>query len=185
MHLDTKEQAREYLLNAIPGGASVGVGGTVSVRELDVLPALRDKGCEVFSHWDVERGEVEATRAKANKADVYLTSANALTKHGELVLIDGAGNRVAAVAYGPPQIYFVVSRSKWVNGGYGAAVARTKKHACPPNAKRLNLNTPCRTGPCDPEACGDATMCRMTLVLSHVPRSRKVTVLFIEEKLGY
>lgn len=186
VELETAAQAKDYLLEHIPAGASVGVSGSVSVRQTGVLPALQEKGCEVISHWDVAPDEVTATRKKANQADVYLTSANAVTKNGELVLVDGAGNRVAAVSYGPKELYFVISRSKLVDGGYAAAVARTKKIACPPNARRQKLNTPCAvTDKCDSEACGDASMCRITLVLERVPRGRKITVLFIEETLGY
>ena len=186
VELKTAEEAKAYLLNAIPAGTAVGVSGSVSVRQTGILSALTEKDCEVISHWDVEPEEVTATRKKANRADVYLTSANAVTKRGELVLIDGAGNRVAAVAYGPKQLYFVVSTSKIVDGGYAAAVARIKKVACPPNARRQSLSTHCaETGACDPVACGDASMCRMTLVLDRVPRGRTATVLFVEETLGY
>ena len=186
VELDTAQQVKEYLLDAIPAGSAVGVSGTVSVRETGVLPALQDKGCEVISHWDVKPEEVYATRCKANAAEYYLTSANAVTRHGELVLIDGAGNRVAAVAFGPQKLFFVISRSKVVDGGYGTAVARIKKIACPPNARRQSLPTPCsRTGVCDADACEDACMCRMTLVLTRVPRGCTATVLFVKEELGY
>jgi hypothetical protein len=182
---DTKEQARDYLLNTVPNGASIGVSGTVSVRELDVLPALAERGCIIVAHWDAEPEDRDAVRREAHGTDIYLTSVNALTRGGELILVDGVGNRVAAVANGPERVYFVIGRNKWVDGGYGAAIARVKKDACPPNANRQNLNTPCRTGACDPVACGDGTMCRMTLALDRVPRNRTMTVLFVNETLGY
>ena len=151
-----------------------------------MLSALRDKGCEVISHWDVKPEDVAATRKKAAQADIYLTSANAVTKRGELVLIDGAGNRIAAIADGPKQLYFVISKGKVVDGGYNTAVARVKKVACPPNARRLSLDTPCaHTDSCDPDSCGDASMCRITLVVERVPRGRKATILFVKETLGY
>lgn len=185
VRLDTKEQALLYLLDAIPDGSTVGVSGTVSVREAGILPALRERGIELFSHWDVSAADVPQTHRRAHAADIYLTSANALTKHGELVLVDGTGNRVASVANGPKQVYFIVSRSKWVDGGYGKAIARIKKEACPQNARRLSLDTPCSTGDCDPESCGENTMCRMTLVLEKVPKGRSMTLVFVEEHLGY
>ncbi len=186
IELDTAEQAKQYLLEHIPAGCSVGVSGSVSVRQTGVLPALQEKRCEVISHWDVKPEDVAATRKKATLADVYLTSANALTRNGELVLIDGAGNRIAGVADGPRQVYFIVSHAKWVDGGYGAAIARIKKAACPPNARRLKLDTPCaRTGVCDADACGEDCMCRIALVVERAPRNRKLTVLFVRETLGY
>ncbi len=186
VEVQTAREAKDYMLSHIAAGATVGVSGSVSVRQTGVLPALEAKGCTILSHWDVPPQDVTATRKQANLADVYLTSANAVTKNGELVLIDGAGNRVSAVSFGPKQLFFVISRGKIVDGGYSAAVARIKKIACPPNARRQNLNTHCaNTGVCDPVACGDASMCRMTLVLDLVPRGRTATVLFVEEALGY
>jgi len=186
VELETAGQVKDYLLSHIPAGASVGVSGSASVRQTGVMPALREKGCEVISHWDVPREEVTATRLRANQADVYLTSANAVTQHGEMIQIDGAGNRVAAMAFGPREVYFIVSKAKIVSGGYAAAVARIKKIACPPNARRQNLDTPCaHTGICDAEHCGDDCMCRITLAIDRVPRGRKVTVLFVDEPLGY
>ena len=186
VELDTGEQAKDYLLKHIPAGASVGVGGSISVRQIGVLPVLADNRCEVLSHWDVKPEDVAETRKKAAMADVYLTSANAVSGHGELVLIDGTGNRAAAVANGPKQVFFIVSRNKWVDGGYGAAVARSKRDACPPNARRLKLDTPCaRTGVCDPEACGEDCMCRITLAVNRVPKGRTFTVVFVRETLGY
>ena len=131
VEVDTREQAKEFLLQDIPADSTVGVSGSVSVRETGVMEAMKQRGQTVYSHWYVKPEDVEPMRIKACGADVYLTSANALTKHGELILIDGAGNRVSAVAYGPKRVYFVVSQSKWVDGGYGAAIARIKKIACP------------------------------------------------------
>ena len=101
-----------------------------------------------------------------------------------LVLIDGAGNRAAAVCFGPEQVYFVISHSKVVDGGINTAIARIKKTACPPNARRQGLDTACaRTGMCGPD-CHDS-MCRLTLAVDRAPRGRKITVLFVEETLGY
>lgn len=184
VELHTAAEAGEYLERHIDASQSVGVGGSVSVRATGVLDALRQKGCAVYSHWDVPPEQVQETRRQANAADVYLCSANAVTRAGRLVLIDGAGNRAAAVCFGPSRLYFVVSHSKVVDGGVNAAVARVKQYACPPNARRQGRTTPCAlTGVCGQE-CEDS-MCRLTLTVDRVPRGRKLTVLFVEEPLGY
>lgn len=184
--LATAAEARAYLLEKIDQGASVGVSGSVSIRQLEVLePLAREKGCTVYSHWDVPPQEVENERKRACNADVYLTSANALTPDGKMMLVDGAGNRLAGVAYGPERVFFVVGSQKVVEGGYGAALARVKKEACPPNARRQNMTTPCaKTSLCNEEACEDS-MCRLTLVMERAPRKRHMTVLLVEEPLGY
>ena len=186
VELETAAQAKEYLLGAIAAGSSVGVGGSVSVRDTDVLPALEAKGCKVYSSWGAPKDKVPEIRENSRKADAYLSSANAVTRNGSLVFIDGNCNRVGAILDGPANIYFVISHSKWVDGGINTAVARIKQTACPQNARRIGLATPCATtGFCKPDECGDECMCSATVSLDRVPRGRKMTVLFVEEALGY
>lgn len=183
--LRTGKEACQYLLSHIPQGAVVGAGGSVSVRDINVLQELAAKGCTVLTTAGASPQEQVRIREQSMKADVYLTSANAITKQGQLVLVDGMGNRVGAVAYGPKTVFFVVSHSKVVDGGINTAIARIKKIACPQNARRLGLKTGCAlTGLCEGETCQDS-MCRLTLVLDRVPRQREMRVLLVEEPLGY
>ncbi len=182
---DNAQQARETLLAHIPAQATVGVGGSVSVRDTGVLDALKARGQTVCDHWLAAPEERPAVLKGAMEADVYLTSCNALTSDGRPVLIDGTGNRVGAVAFGPKTVFFVVSLSKLVEGGINAAVARIKKVACPANARRLGLDTPCaRTGACNAPIC-EQSMCRLTLTLDRVPTGRQMTVVLVQEALGY
>lgn len=184
VELRTAKDARDYLTANIQDGASVGVGGSVSVRDTGVLAALEEKGCTVHNHWGCKPEEASAICHKAMDAQVYLTSANAVTRTGKLVLVDGTGNRAAAVCYGPMQVYFVISQSKVVDGGINTAMARIKQTACPMNARRLGLDTPCaKTGNCGADC--PQSMCRLTVAVDRVPRNRRMTVLFVEETLGY
>lgn len=184
VQLRTAKEASDYLTMQIPDGATVGVGGSVSVRDTGVLDALRQKGCEVLTSWGAKPEDVPAIRKNSRDAQVYLCSANAVTRTGKLVLIDGIGNRVGAICDGPMQVYFVISHSKVVDGGINTAVARIKKTACPQNARRLGNNTPCaQTGNCSVD-CGQS-MCRLTLVVDRVPHDRRMTIVFVEETLGY
>lgn len=184
VELQTAQDARDYLMQAIPAGAAVGVGGSVSVQDVGILPPLLKKGCKLYMGAGKTPEETQAIRRGAREADVYLCSANAVTRTGKLVLVDGNGNRVGAVCDGPKQLIFVVSHSKVVDGGINTAIARIKKTACPQNARRLKLNTPCAsTGLCGKD-CPES-MCRLTLAVERVPRGRELTVLFVEESLGY
>lgn len=181
----TAAEARDCLLGAIAPQSTVGVGGSVSVRDTGVLPALEAMGCKVYTGGGATPEEAMERRIKSRTADVYLCSANAVTRTGELVLVDGTGNRVGAVCDGPHDVYFVVSHSKVVDGGINTAVARIKKAACPQNARRLGLGTPCaRTGLCGGDTC-ENSMCRVTLTLDRVPRGRRMVVVLVEEALGY
>lgn len=186
VEVETGEQAKEYLLQHIGREQSVGAGGSMSVKQTGVLLALRDKGCVVHTHWGaVTPEEAAQIRRNARDADVYLSSANAVSKTGQLVLVDGVGNRVGAICDGPREVYFIISEDKIVDGGQMAAIARVKRDAAPPNCKRLGLNTPCAaTGVCGGNACTDSS-CRITLTVDFVPRGRKMTVIFVREKLGF
>ena len=181
----TAQEAQDFLMEAIPAGAQVGVGGSVSVRETGILPKLTEKGCIIHSHWGAAAEEVPAILRRAREADVYLCSANAVTADGKLVFIDGRGNRIGAICDGPQNVYFVISHSKLVDGGTEAAWARIKREACPQNARRLGLHTPCAlSGKCSIMEC-EKTSCCLTLVLEHAPHLRHMTVVLVEEKLGY
>lgn len=184
VEVESGEEACRYLDEKIAAGVSVGVGGSMSVREIGILDVLAKKGCAVHTHWGAPAEKAKEIRLNARNADVYLCSANAVTRTGQLVLVDGAGNRVGAVCDGPESVYFVVSHSKLVDGGFTAAIGRIKQVACPKNASRLGLDTSCaKTGKCSPH-CPDS-MCRVSIVLDRVPRGRKMTVVFVKEPLGY
>lgn len=123
----------------------------------------------------------------ARKADVYLASSNAITKDGQLVNIDGTCNRIASMIQGPRTVILVVSEQKIVDGGLNTAIARIRKYACPPNAKRLNYQTPCGlTGVCNQAECGgEDCMCRCIAMLERPIRGRKMVIILVEEAMGF
>ena len=184
VEMETAADAKRYLTEQIGAGQSVGLGGSVTIRDLDVLPALKAKGCAVCDAWTAKTKR-EAWDA-ARMADVYLSSANAVTNTGSLVFIDGSCNRVGAIADGPATVLFVISQAKFVDGGIHTATARIKRVACPRNARRLGLHTPCaETGVCREPECGDDCMCRIVMTVDRVPHGRRMVVLVVEEALGY
>jgi len=179
---ETSEEAAAYVMGLIPEGASVGVGGSMTIRELHIAEHLQATGHAVHWHW---LGEGAAAFPAAREADVYLASANAVTADGQLVNIDGTGNRVAAMIHGPKQVIAVVGVNKLVEGGYAQAIARIKREACPPNAKRLGLATPCGVeGKCNPAAC-ESGFCNVITVQEHPTGKRPYHVVLVNEALGY
>ena len=176
-------QAREIALAMIQPGQSVGIGGSMTIRELGLADALARQGHSVYWHWDAPG---EQTLEQARQADVYLASANAVTRDGCIVNIDGRGNRVASLLQGPATVILIVGQQKLVDGGLNTAIARIRQQACPPNAKRLGLDTPCaHTGICNARACGEDCMCRAITMLEHPTRGRRVAVILVEETIGY
>lgn len=182
---DTADQARDKALSLIQPGWSVGVGGSMTIRELGLLEALEQASHPVWWHWTSPE-EKPIVWDNARKADVYLASANAVTADGQLVNIDGTGNRVASMIHGPQTVLVIVGRQKIVEGGLTAAIARIKREACPPNASRLKLSTPCAlTGRCNEKDCGDDCMCRAITIGSRPLRAQRHIVILVDQPLGY
>ena len=154
----------------------------MTIDQLCVYEKLTQRANKVYWHWKDKTGE--DVRKKALLADVYLCSANALMDSGELVSIDGAGNRVAAMFYGPKRCIIVCGVNKIVSG-YDAAIRRIKTLACPQNARRVNLNTPCaKTDECH-ECAANLRMCRVTVRYSYPMNGRETRVYIVGEELGF
>ena len=113
------------------------------------------------------------------------TRANAITEDGVIVNIDGTGNRVAASIFGPKRVVYVIGRNKIVDGGVDAAIARIKKFACPPNAKRLGKKTPCAaTGVCA-DCDSPDRICKVTAIFDRRPTGTPTAVYVVDADLGY
>ena len=182
---DTREQATAYILGDLPEKQEIGMGGSATLAQMNLRAALEGAGHTVHWHQGAPADKAPAIRRAALCAGVYFASANAVTEDGLIVQIDGTGNRVAALCYGPETVYLVVGRNKLVEGGYQQAVRRIKQVACPLNARRLHLDTPCaQTGSCDASACTQS-MCRLFLAIEGAPRGKRTIVLLIDEELGF
>ena len=180
----TAQEAKDYVLASVEAGQSVGIGGSITVRDMELDKALAEKGCPVWWHWTAPGPEKEQAHIKAATADVYLCSANALTEKGQIINIDGHGNRVAATLHGPGKVVFIVGKNKLVPD-YDAAIARIKSEACPPNARRLGLNTPCAVlGKCT-DCHAPQRMCGATVILERAVSGHPMEVVLVEENLGY
>lgn len=183
-HAKTMEDAKAIVLKMIPEGASVGFGGSVTVREMGLYDELKKTGRMTHWHWmnDEPKPDVFALAATA---DVYLTSSNAITADGCLVNIDGTGNRVGAMIAGPKEVIVIAGANKIVNGGIPQAIARIKTVACPKNARRLGLNTPCATlDRCDAANC-EKSMCNVTSIIERPVGGHKITIVLVDEEAGY
>ncbi len=179
---ETAQQARDYLLGAISPRHTVGFGGSMTLKEMGLEEALRERGNPVYWHWTAE--DKEEAQRKAAFADVYLTSANALTRSGQIINMDGHGNRVAATLHGPGRVIFVVGRNK-ICENYDDAIRRLKTVVCPANARRMNLRTPCvSTGVCT-DCDSRQRICNATVVLEHRMMGYQMEVVLVDEELGY
>lgn len=179
------EAAKEAALALIAEGASVGFGGSVTVRDLELYETLQQAGHPVYWHWKCKKEDVPAVHEAAQKADVYLCSANAVLKTGALLNIDGTGNRVASLIYGPKRVIVIAGENK-ICENYEDGLERIKREACPPNARRLGLQVPCATTNHCSDCNSPQRMCHVTALLERPMNAVKdVHVLLVEESLGY
>ncbi|MCI8852914.1 MAG: LUD domain-containing protein [Lachnospiraceae bacterium] len=178
---DSKEEAAAYLEGQIQN-ETVGIGGSMTVKEMGLYELLAGKN-QVHWHW-IEPGR--ETLDKAAQATVYLCSANGVAETGELVNIDGNGNRVAMTLFGPRKVYFVVGRNK-ICPDLASAMERAKQVAAPKNSLRFDSRIPCRAS--GGEKCFDCSsperMCRVTVILERACSMIEAEVVFIDEELGY
>jgi len=176
----TKEEALAEVLRDAESAASVGWGGSETLKEIGARAALEASGKTIRDH--------------ETAMDLFLLSANAMTADGVIVNIDGTGNRVAASVYGPKRVLYVVGRNKVVQGGVLDAIARARRFACPPNCVRLAKKTPCgQTGVCAalPTAASlggcdsPDRICKVTAIFDRPPTRTPTKVILVDCDLGY
>ncbi len=180
-----KAEALEIALKEIPKKGSVSLPGSASARAIGVVEALKERGNEVLDHWDegLSPGEVMMVRKKQITADAVVTSANAVSMTGEIVNMDGFGNRVSPTIFGPGKVVFIVGRNK-IAPDLEAARERIKKVAAPIRAKELDAKTPCaETGKCT-DCNSPVRICRAEVILHRRPVLTQTTVIIVDEELG-
>ncbi len=180
-----KDQARAKALELIPKGASVGWGGCASAEQIGLVDAVR-KGN--YTAMDRDTAATPQERVKIMKqclgADVFLTGANALSLDGQMVNIDGNGNRVAAIVYGPDSVLVIAGMNK-VCDTLDAAVTRARTIAAPMNKQRFDSKTPCEvTGACA-DCKSDSCICNQILITRNCRPAGRIKVILVGEELGF
>lgn len=182
----SKEEAHAYIIRHSADANSIGFGGSQTIVDLGVQAVFAEQGKEILNHGmpGLEPAQKMAIMRRQLTCDLFLTSSNAVTLSGWLVNIDGNGNRVAALTFGPSRVIVVAGRNKIVDGDLAAAIYRVKNSAAPPNAKRLGCNTPCaKTGFCA-NCNSPERICRITHVMERKPRVADIHVVIVNEDMG-
>lgn len=179
-----KESATQYLKTQIQG-KTVGFGGSATIRQMNLFSVLSENNTVYWHDEKPEDMTVMETRMAATRADIYISSVNGISEQGEIVNIDGTGNRVAATSFGPEKVYFVVGSNK-IEPTLDKAIYRARNIASPLNAQRLKRNTPCAV---KGDKCYDCNsserICRILSVLWDKPLGAEYEVVLIEESLGF
>lgn len=184
-YFDTKEEAIEKVMSFIKQDDVVSWGGSYTIDELGIKNLLEEKQILVIDRDKAKSPEENVKLRKLSlTADVYLTSTNAITMDGELLNIDGAGNRLAAYCYGPDSVIVVAGMNKVVPE-LSVSLGKARSDATIPNALRTNSQPPCRfTGKCS-ECTMKDTLCCQILVTRYSKPQNRIKVILVGEHLGF
>ena len=167
-YFEKTEQAVASILLEIPDGTLVGLGGSESIIESGLVDALRKKNIRLLDRYDesISKDKVWEMRKEGLFADIYISSSNAITMDGKIVNMDGVGNRVAAMIFGPRKVILLVGMNKVVQT-VEEAVGRIKNYVAPRNAIRVDINTPCsKKGFCqEPHCAAPHRICSQLVIL--------------------
>ena len=184
-YCETSEEAVALALDLVKDSDVISFGGSMTNNEIGLLDALRNLDVNLLDRSTASNpDEVRDIYLKSFAADTYFMSTNALTLDGLLVNIDGNGNRLAALVYGPKQVIVLAGMNK-VTTDLEAALDRVSNMAAPPNTIRLNRNTPCaKTGFCH-DCQSDDCICSNTVITRRSHQEKRIKVILIGETLGY
>lgn len=192
-----REAARQQVKALLADGCTIGVGGSETLNECKIIELIRDKKYSFIDRYEkgLSPDEIRARHVAALGADVYISGTNAITENGELYNVDGNGNRIAAIAFGPKSVIIVAGANKIVKT-LDDAVKRVKMYAAPANTKRLGLPSYCQSfgeckslanGSCEMTAgCkGSGRICCDYLISAYQRQKGRIKVILVEERLGF
>lgn len=184
-YVETKEEALKKALEIIPEGSSCGWGGSMSIEEIGLKDAIRNGNYTALDRDGLPPEEQKKVYYKIlSGSDYFLASCNAVTADGILVNIDANSNRVAALAYGPEHVLYIVGMNK-VAKDLDAAIARARGEAATINCQRFDLNTPChKTGTCA-NCLVEGSICCNFLITRREMHPGRVTMILVGESLGF
>ncbi|MGM0368867.1 MAG: lactate utilization protein [Bacillota bacterium] len=181
----SQKEAVAKALDLAEDDSSVAWGGSMTIRDIGLVEQLKETNYEVFDRATAEtEAEVNEIYHQALGADYYFMSSNAITLDGKLVNIDGRGNRIAALIYGPQNVIVIAGMNKVV-ADEEAAEKRVRNHAAAINAIRLDQDTPCaKTGECHNCLVNDCICCQK-LITRNSRQPGRIKVILVGEELGY
>ena len=176
-----KEAAVKQALELIPEGSSIAMGGCASAHEIGLIKVLEDGN---YNYINRDKLSPREGLLAAYDADIFLSSANAITSDGIMVNIDGNSNRVSCIAQGPRKVVFIVGMNK-VCSDLEAAMKRARNVAAPANAQRFEVKTPCKTtGKCFDCKSPD-TICCQFLITRYSRHKDRIHVILVNDTLGF
>lgn len=182
----TREELMDYLSTLLVDGKKVAVGGSVTLNQLGIIDLIRKSDVAFYDRYDpsLSSAELEDVMRESFFADILLTSTNALTQDGCLYNIDGNGNRVASMIFGPKKVIVIAGKNK-VFASEEEALTHIRQVSAPANALRLKKNTPCtKLGSCQ-DCFSPERICSSYVKLAWQGKKNRFHVILLDEELGY
>ncbi len=183
-YCDDRASALQKALELIPEGASVGWGGTLTVQQIGLIDAVKAGNYRAIDRMTAKTAEQrELAQSQCMMSDVFLTGANAISLDGQMVNIDGSGNRVAAIIYGPKAVLVIAGMNK-VMDDLDDAMKRARTVAAPANQQRFQNKTPCTaTGTCA-DCKSEECICNQIVITRHCRPAGRIKFILVGEDLG-
>lgn len=180
------DSAHSLILKMVSRFESFGFAGSDTTRKIGILEPLKASGKIIHDHWKPGLSQEEdlAVRLAQGRCDCFLCSANAISETGEIVNVDGIGNRTTAMCFGPPKVVIIAGVNK-ITPDLESALGRVRDIAAPKRAKSLDMKTPCaQTGKCN-DCNVPQRICRTTTILHRKPSLTDTSVILINQRLGF
>jgi hypothetical protein len=183
---NTEEELHDYFKTIFKDQKVVAVGGSMSLDEMHVLDLVRASDVKFLDRYakGLTKEEINAIHHDTFNADIYLTSTNAMTTDGCLYNIDGNGNRVAAMIYGPKDVYVVAGVNK-IFESEDEAIDHIKNVSAPANAIRLHRQTGCAVAGKCVNCMSDQRICASYVKLARQGNKDRIHVIIMRQELGY
>ncbi len=181
--VEDENAATKLVLNMIPLDATVGIGGSVTIRQIGLLNQLKKRGTKVIDYAEHSHLPFEELLRETLHSDVFLTSSNAVTLDGKLVNIDGIGNRVAGMIFGPQKVIVVVGTNKIVRD-FDEAMDRIKNFIAPFHAKTKKKKTPCVIKGYCVNCKSPGRICNVTTIIEKKPSQTNFNIILVGKDLG-
>ncbi len=184
--VEDEKAALEKIKELIPQGGTVGIGGSMTLFEIGAIDFLRQGDYQLLDRYreGITPSEMREVFRQGFLADALVTSANAITEDGEIYSVDGTGNRVAAMLYGPDKVIIVVGVNKLVLD-IDQAILRVEENAAPANNKRLNLDNPCTEAGYCMDCQEDTRICNLYTLIRRQADKDRMHVIIVNKDLGY
>ena len=184
--VSTPDEAKNLILSMFSDHETFGFGGSDTTRSLGIMEKLKAEGKTVYDHWQagLTKEEDLEIRLQQGRCDCFLCSTNAISATGEVINVDGIGNRTNAMTFGPKKVIIAAGMNK-VTPDLESALTRVRDVAGPMRAKSLGMETPCaETGICN-DCNSPQRICRVTVILHRKPMMTDISVILINNSMGF